>query len=317
MIENIDTQIDKIILRIPIIVFLVYFIGFLSTSIYVSPIVGSAFDIVNIQYFVTGLLCIVLFLPPVITLCFNYQERTDNANKTVHMIAPIFFRSFFVGYFTIIMISIDALDVTLINKPKILVVISVITIVCLYSFLIDFILTSYAGRNVSKLKKSLFYLSGLILQVVFVFLWGTVAIKLYSIIMYLLITIIFVYLGVLADNKTDLRGLALFPILLVLLISISSMTILPNISVRFGGFKYENITIVLKESSVEQIRKLNLQVDDAYCINNQNIVFDSNDFLIIKNDGQFIKLNKDLFIGYKKGAAQFDYINDIMNLLQN
>lgn len=284
-----EVQFKKFIESIPILLGLIYFIGFIAINTYSTRMVETIFDLLNIQYLVVGMLCIISFLAPATLLALKYdtQMRTDNITKIYKLIPFIFFKPLFAGYLTISFLFIMGRN----NSNSCLLTSGIVLF--LLAFIFDFFMTSYNARNIKTETKFILYAVADGLLVVFFTIFCSSAFKIYSFFMFAILGLEFAFLGLLAEKKTDLRACGLFLILIMFATSLYSIKVLPNISEVFGGFSYAPISVVVKPEFIESYKNVGFDIDNKGYIKNLNLKFNGSSFYIIKLGDSYSKIQKD------------------------
>ena len=103
----IGEQTEKILNRIPLFTAIIYITGYISFSLHVSRFGVEPNEILDIQYLRTGVLIFLLALVPVLSISFNYKNKTDNLSKTKHLVPALFHRTFEISWITIIILNYD------------------------------------------------------------------------------------------------------------------------------------------------------------------------------------------------------------------
>lgn len=298
--DIINEQITVIIKRISLYTIVLYAVGFLAYNFYITTMIGNAFDIINIQYLYTGIMCILPFFIPLSILSLKYKNRTDDISKTYLMTPEILCITLMFGVLTIfpLILLSDGLDMNSLLASE--MINKVGSKIVLLFFLVQIIMSSSASHNIKIKTRATIYLILYIIQVSFLLIFSGPIVRIYSVLLLCISYTYYVYLGLIADKEADLRIFVTTIISIMIIISIYSTKVLPNISERFGGFLYRPISIVIKPEYIQSYKEIGFSIHKDKIINNLNLKLDSNLFYIVKLKNEYVKINKDTILLTKR-----------------
>lgn len=293
-----NEQVERLLKFIPLITIMVYVIGYIGVSVNHGKYGLIQADLFNIQYLRVGLLILFLSLIPILSISINYVNRTDDIDKTKYIIAPIFHRAIEVSTCTIIFLNFQKLS-NLTHQPynnfPMAIFLSGITIFIIIS-MIDFYLTSYAARNIRVTTKTIWYTVFLFSEITFLVAFGNESIKYYLLITFIISFGCFIYLGLVADGTSDLRGLGLSAVIFIIITVIFSKFVLPGLPETLGGFESEPIKLVVKQENKQ------LMLDLGISINNKNttvpvlILAESQGLYVVETELGYVQIKKDYVV---------------------
>lgn len=297
-----NEQLDRIIKVIPLATIVVYIVGYLAVALHNGKYGPVQADILNLQYLRVGFLILFLSAVPIFTISFNYRNRTDNALMTKNIIAPLFHRTFELSWLTILALNIDRLGSIYKTPfdPIAFVIYHGGLAIFVASFFVAFYFTSYSARNIGARVKNFWYIAIIICEISFLLIFGNESIRYYVEIVVLLTIFCFVFLGLVADGSSDLRGLAASAGTFILLAGIFSNSVLPGIPEKFGGFESSPVKFAFKHEESQTMANLGIQLDDKDISGPVVILAESQGVYVIETKIGYIQVRKDYLISVIK-----------------
>lgn len=259
------TTFNSRLFNFPVLMAIVYLVGYSTISGYLSKYHIVSIDLLNIQYIKAGLSFLLVILPSHLIIYFGYEKPTDNFSISKQEYPKLF------GYMMVYVIILDTIIFHFPHRTikSFLLLGSFFTFFC-----ITFIYTSYAKRHVSNTKKALLFF-GTSTFVIICF----ATINFYSLLLFIMVfsmaASLIVQLGLINDGKLDF-SIFIYPISFLLFSSLYGLCIYQYMPSYLGGIEQNKITFFLKENSVFRQNAKIVKMIGTY-------IFEDKDFFYIKN----------------------------------